>query len=516
MRRFVWLPCPPILIRVFFGVMNFAVAFGPIATLAEKRDNSVHLAYDQVVENLDPYFNSVRIGVILGQHIWDTLIYRDPKTGEYKGQLATDWTWVDGKTLDFNLRQGVKFHDGSVFTAEDVVFTLNFVSKPENRSTTQANVNWIESAEKLDTYKVRIHLKRIFPAALEYLASPIVIHPHEYYARVGPKGMNEKPVGTGPFRVVEHNIGKSVLLERNPGYFKDSPKPQPAIGKLEVRFIPDRQTQMAEIMAGGLDFIMYVPQDQAEFLSANPAVRVVSGETMRIAFLQFATTEKSPIPELRDIRVRKAISYAIDRASIVKNIVGPGARVLFTQCFPAQFGCTDDGAPRYGFDPAKAKALLAEAGVSNLSLDFTVYREREQAEAIIGMLKAVGINANLRYLQYAAMRDQLRQSKAGFVYWTWGSFSINDVSASVPVYFGGEDDDVARDTHIQSLLREGDNSLEPEKRKAAYKKALMFIAENAYSIPLWSLPVNYVLAKDLNFIPYPDEIPRFWEVSWAH
>ena len=85
---------------------------------------------------------------------------------------------------------------------------------------------------------MRIVAKRPFPAAIEYLAGPVVIHPHEYYAKVGPKGMNEKPVGSGPYRVVEHAIGKYIRLERNPDYFKDSPKPQPKIDKVEIRFIP--------------------------------------------------------------------------------------------------------------------------------------------------------------------------------------------------------------------------------------------------------------------------------------
>jgi peptide/nickel transport system substrate-binding protein len=492
----------------------FATLPLPHGAYANSRDNIVRMGYDQVVENVDPYFNNVRIGIIIAQHVWDTLIYRDPKTNEYKGQLATSWKWIGDKTLDLDLRTGVKFHDGSDFTADDVVYTLNFVSKPENKSTTQANVNWIESAEKLDSYKVRIHLRRIFPAALEYLAGPVVIHPHEYYAKAGPKGMNEKPIGSGPFRVVEHRIGKSILLERNPNYFKDSPKPQPKLERLEIRFIPDRQTQTAEMMAGGLDFIMNVPLDQAQFLKASPELKVVSGETMRIAFLQFATVDNSPIPALRDIRVRKAISHAIDRAAIVKNIVGESARVLYTQCFPPQFGCTDEGAPRYDYNPAKAKALLAEAGVPNLTIEFAAYRDRDLAEAIIGMLKAVGINAKLQFMQYAAMRDQVRQSKAGFAFWTWGSFSVNDVSASIPVYFGGTDDDVVRDPEITALLREGDSSIEAAKRKEAYKKAFALIASKAYSVPLWSLPVNYVVANDLLFTAYPDEIPRFWEVSW--
>src|SRR3954454_1403436 len=161
--------------------------------LAGKRDQSVKFAYDQAPENVDPFFNNVRIGVIIGQHVWDTLVYRDPNTGEYKGQLATGWRQVDDKTLEFELRRGVKFHNGQDFTADDVVYTLNFVAKPENKVITQANVSWIDHAEKLDPYKVRVVTKQVFPAAIEYLAGPVVIHPHEYYEKVGPKGQNEKP-----------------------------------------------------------------------------------------------------------------------------------------------------------------------------------------------------------------------------------------------------------------------------------------------------------------------------------
>src|SRR3712207_4191997 len=135
--------------------------------VAGKRDNSVRFAYDQAPENVDPFFNNVRIGVIIGQHVWDTLIYRDPNSGEYKGQLATAWRQVDDRTLEFDLRQGVKFHNGEEFDADDVVYTLNFVSKPENKVVTQANVSWIGRAEKVDKYKVRLITKDVFPAAID-------------------------------------------------------------------------------------------------------------------------------------------------------------------------------------------------------------------------------------------------------------------------------------------------------------------------------------------------------------
>lgn len=500
-----------------------AVAAGLAAALvltstpaaAGKRDGVLKIAADQVPENIDPYFNNVRIGVIIAHHVWDHLIYRDPKTNEYKPSLATGWKWVDPKTLEFDLRQGVKFHNGEAFDADDVVHTLNFVSNPENKVITQNNVAWIANAEKLGQYKVRINLKKPFPAALEYLAGPVVMLPNEYYAKVGPKGMNEKPVGTGPYKVSEHQAGRLVRFERNAEYFKDSPRPQPTIQKIELRLIPDNNTQVAELMSGGLDWIYNVPPDQARQMRSVPTVKVASGETMRIVFLTLATRDGAPATPLRDLKVRQAIAHALDRTAMLNAVVGEGARVLHTQCFPTQFGCTDEGAPRYAYDPTKAKQLLAEAGHPNgFEIDFYAYRERHQTEAMIGYLRAVGIRANLRFMQYAAMRDALREGKAPFAHQTWGSFSVNDVSASTPVYFTFLADDVTRDAQVRDWLQSGDTSVDPAVRKDAYKKALLRIAEQAYSVPMYSLPVYYAFTPDLDFTPYPDEMPRFWEAKW--
>ena len=482
---------------------------------AGAKDNSIRMAADQVPESIDAYYNNVRIGVILAHHIWDHLVYRDPKTNQYKPSLATAWRWVDDRTLEFDLRKGVKFHNGEPFDADDVVYTLNFVSKPENKSTTQQNVNWIAEAVKVDQYKVRIKLRKAFPAALEYLAGPVVMYPNEYYAKVGPKGMSEKPVGSGPYKVVEHQPGRLVRMQRNAEYFKESPRPQPTVERLELRLIPDRNTQIAELMAGGLDWIYNVPPDQAQQLKTVPTLAVSSGETMRIVWLSLASHDKTPVPQFKDIRVRRAFNHAIDRQAMLKTVVGEGARVLHTMCFPSQFGCTDEGAMRYAYDPAKAKALLAEAGFPNgFKVDIYGYRERQQIEAMIGYLRAVGIKANLRFMQYAAMRDALRESKAALAYQTWGSFSVNDVSASTPVYFKFEADDVTRDQQVRELLDAGDNSIKPAVREVAYKNALQRIAEQAYIVPLYSLPVYYAYAKGLEFRPYPDELPRFWEARW--
>jgi peptide/nickel transport system substrate-binding protein len=497
------------------GLAALTVLASLMPAQAQKAQNSIRFAYDQVPENIDPFFNNVRIGVIIGQHVWDTLIYRDPSTGEYKGQLATAWRWIDDKTLEFDLREGIKFHNGEAFDADDVVYTLNFVSKPENKVVTQNNVDWIESAEKLSPTKVRIKLKRTFPAAIEYLAGPIVMHPNEYYAKVGPQGMNTAAVGTGPYRVVEHSVGKFLRLQRNPEYFKDSPKPQPKVERIEIRFIPDRQTQLAEMLAGGLDLIMNVPPDQAAQLKAAPHLDVKSGETMRIVFLNLNTLDGGPNPQLKDVRVRRAISMAIDRETMVKQLVGEGGRVLNVICFPGQFGCSDEKAPKFKYDVAEARKLMAEAGLANgFDIDLWAYRERPQSEAIVNYLRAIGIRANLRFMQYAALREQVRANKVALAHQTWGSFSVNDVSASTPVYFKFLPDDINRDPEVRDLLEKGDTSVDPAARKAAYASALGLIQERALGVPLYSLVTFYVMGKGLDMKTYADEMPRLWEVSW--
>ena len=503
--------------RMRFALAAAASALAMVSApaMATKKDNTVRFAYDQVLENIDPYFNNVRLGVIMSHAIWDTLIYRDPVTNEYKPQLATSWKWIDDKTLEMELRQGVKFHNGEEFDADDVVFTLNFVADPANKVTAQQNVNWIAKAEKLDKYKVRLITKRPFPAAIEYLTGPIAMHPNEYYAKVGQKGMSEKPVGTGPYKVVENVIGKSIKLERHADYWAASQKPKASIEKLEVRMIPDRQTQVAEMLSGGLDLIMNVPVEQAEQLKTVPHLGVKSGATMRIVFIAMNVLPDGPSAPLRDLRVRQAINHAIDRDTMAKQLVGEGVIPINTICFPTQLGCTDEGTKRYPYDPAKAKALLAEAGFKDgLEIDLFGYRDRSQTEAMVNYLRAVGIKANLKFMQYAAMRDLNRANKVAMSHQTWGSYSLNDISASVSVYFKGIDDDSVKDKEIIALIEKGDTTVDTAARKDSYKKALGLIADRAYAVPLYALTTYYIAAKDLDFKAYPDELPRFWEMKW--
>jgi len=144
---------------------------------AGKSDDTLNVAIDRELESIDNYYNTAREGIVISRMVWDALLYRDPKTNEYLPNLATAYKWVDSKTLEFDLRKGVKFHNGEKFDADDVVFTLNYIADPKNGAKPARNVNWWQKAEKLGDYKVRLNLKKEFPAALEFLSGPLVIYP---------------------------------------------------------------------------------------------------------------------------------------------------------------------------------------------------------------------------------------------------------------------------------------------------------------------------------------------------
>lgn len=493
-----------------------AIAGVPHTAVAGKSNDTLIYASDSEPENVSPYHNNLREGVIIARHVFDNLIYRDPATGKYMPQLATGWTWTDPQTLDLTIRKGVTFHNGDPLTADDVVFTLNYAVSPEAKVITKQNVGWIKSAEKIGEDKVRIHLVGPFPAAIEYLAGPVPIYPANYFKKIGLDGFAKAPIGSGPYKVTAVTLGKGVTMEKNTNYWKDSPLGRPSIGKVVFRVIPDAETRLAELMTGGVDWIWRVPQDQATQLKSAPNVTVLSAETMRVGFLQFDALGQSPsAAPFKDARVRQAVAYAIDRKSMLDNLVGGRARIMHSACFIDQFGCTNKGVPRYDYNPAKAKELLKQAGYPNgFKTDIYAYREREYAEAAIGYLRAVGIDARLNYLKYAAMRDAHRAGKTPITFQTWGSFSVADASAFTGVWFKGDADDSSRDAEVSSLLKDADTSVDTDKRLKTYQEALKVIAEKAYLFPLFSYPANYAFTSDLTFTAQPDELPRFYEARW--
>jgi peptide/nickel transport system substrate-binding protein len=496
-------------------VLLIAAVWLATPAFAGKKDDVLNIAWEKELETLNLYYQTAREGVILGRHIFDRLIYRDPMSGEYKGCLAKTFKWVDGLTLEFELREGITFHNGEKFDANDVVFTLNHMSNPANKVKVYQYVGWIKSAEKIGPYKVRVHLKAPTPAAFEFLAGPVMIYPDEYYQKVGMKEFGVAPIGTGPYKVVKVTPGKEIVMKKNENYFKDSPKGQPSIGTIRQRTIPEVNTKIAELITGGLDWIWQIPKDQAQKLAQMPNINVVAAETMRVGFLYFLLDKPAVKTPFTDIRVRQAVAYAIDREAIVKNLVGGDSKVVYTTCYPKQFGCTDEGVTKYEYNPEKAKKLLAEAGYPNgIDVDLYAYRDRPYAEAVVNYLRESGIRAKLQYMQYSALRELGRARKVPLAFWTWGSNSVYDISAFVGNWYKGTGDDVIRDQEVIQWLTKGDTSIDPEVRKANYKKALQKITAQAYSVPLFTWVANYAYSKELDFRAWSDEIPRFYMSKW--
>ena len=511
----LWEPMKPLLNSLLVtSALALAIGMTAGSAKADKANNTLKVAFTKELESVDSYFNSAREGVILQHSVWDGLLFRDQETGEYKGNLATSWKWIDDTTLEFKLREGVKFHNGEAFDADDVVYTVNFVANPKSGVVTQSNVSWMKEARKVDKYTVQIVTKGPFPTALEYLAGPVSIYPNEYYAQVGPAGMGLKPVGTGPYAVDSVEPGKHFVLKKYDGYH-DSPKGKASVGTIDIRTIPDVNTQLMELMSGGLDFFWGVPSDQAANLAATDRFKVINETTMRVGYLELDAIGRSGADNpLTKLAVRRAINHAIDRKAMVDNLLNGHSKVVNSACFPSQFGCEQD-VTVYDYDPKKAKALLAEAGYPNgLTIDFYAYRDREYAEAIASYLSQVGIKTNFKFLQYSALRDLRTKGQTPLSFQTWGSYSVNDVSAMTSQFFKFGGEDYARDEEVRDWLQAADTSIDPAKRKELYSKALKKIADKAYWVPLFSFNVNYVLTKEVDFKPSPDEVVRFFQVTW--
>jgi peptide/nickel transport system substrate-binding protein len=157
---------------------------------------------------------------------------------------------------------------------------------------------------------------------------------------------------------------------------------------------------------------------------------------------------------------------------------------------------------------------LAEAGFAGgFDIDLYAWRDRNQTEAIMGYLGAVGIRARMRFLQFPAVRAAVRSGRAPLTHSSLNAF-LGDVSTTVSLFHNFSPDDVNRDPELRRLLQEGNSAMDPEARKAAYRKAFALIAERAYVLPLYSVPGYYVSARDLEFKPYADNILRFWEMSY--
>lgn len=501
--------------RIVLGTLAVAAFATSASIYAGKVDNSLNVAFGATVTTLDSYREPGRDGLTLARLVYDSLLYKDQKTGEFKPELAASYKIVNDKTMDFEIRKDVKFHDGSTLTAEDVVYTLNLVSSKDYNARYQVAVDWIEKVEKTGENSVRLYMKRPFAPALEMLAGNLPIYPRAYYSKVGPEGMAVKPIGTGPYRVVEVVPGASMKFERFNDYFGGSPKGKPAIASINVRFIPEANTQYAELASGRVDWIYRVPVDAAEKLKRLPNVTVASNPILRFEYIAMNPSFNEGKSPLADMRVRKAISMALNRDPIRLAFRGPGTQLLKAACAPAQFGCAQDIAS-YAYDAKAAKELLTQAGHPNgISLPaVSAIQDAAINAAIAASLKESGIDVKITQATYASALSDWRAGKLPMFISTWGSYGIGDVALSTSQFFSGNADDLSKDQKVISLLKSADTATDRTFRQTRYREALQQIGEQAYWVPLWTFAINSAHHKDLQVTVNPDEFVPFYNASW--
>jgi peptide/nickel transport system substrate-binding protein len=329
---------------------------------AQQAADTLRITWRDALPNVDFYYNAQRTGFLLQLHVWDTLVYRDPDTFQLRPLLASAWKQVDETTIDFTLRSDIRFHNGDPFGADDVVYTINTVIA-DPYVAVPSNYQFLAGAEKLDATHVRVTLRRVFPAAMEYIAMVLPIWPKAYRRRVGAHQFSAAPIGTGPYRVTRVDAEQAIDLERFDGYFDDSPKGHPAIRAIAITEVADSAQEMDALLSGKADWIWDFPPEQLNVVANTPGLQAVIGDTMRVAYLNMdAAGRDSPTDPTTKLPVRQAIAMAIDRDSMVRQFMLGASRVIDTPCYPTQFGCDQGSAVHYDYDPAKARALLAQAG----------------------------------------------------------------------------------------------------------------------------------------------------------
>ena len=491
------------------------LAAGGRQAWSQQLADTLRVTWRDAIPDLDPYHNQLRTGLVLAHHLWDCLLDRDPETFQFRPLLATGWRQADDTTLEFDLRPGVRFHDGSAFGADDVVYTVQSVLA-DAALAVPGLFAWLDGAERTSEMQVRLKLRNPFPAALEYLAMALPILPHAYRERVGMEGFAQAPVGTGPYRLAAPDSKDQIALERFEDYFEDSPKGRPAIGRIAIHEVADADAEFTDLLADRADWIWQIGPDRFDAIAHQPGLQALRGESMRLGYLSLDAAGRSdPDSPLTRLKVRRAVCHALDRTAIAGRLGGVAPRVPDTPCFPTQFGCDAKAAARYPYDPARARALLAEAGYPDgFATDLVSYVLTDDGQAVRGYLQAVGIAARLVQLPTGEALARAAAGQAPMFLGTWGSYSINDAAAILPQFFGGGPLDYARVPALQKLIAQAGTSGDADQRRALYGEAIRLATSLALWLPTHTYAATYGVSRALNFRPFADELPRFYLSSW--
>ena len=380
------------------SVLLMPILLLPVESRAQASGGTLTYAAGADPDNLDPANAESNPAEAVNRMMYENLVRFDEKLKLVPG-LATKWEQSkDGLTWTFFLRKGVKFHDGTPFNAEAAKAFFDRMIGPEKPLKAGLYAPIVNSAEVVDDTTVKVRLKAPFAFFLNNLA-------HSASGIVSPaalktygKDISRRAVGTGPFKFVEWIHGDHLTMVRNDEYWGGKPR----LDKIIVKTVKEDSARVMMLQSGDAQLIVRIPSEDIPRLEKDPNIKLDSTETLRVLFLGINCYKKP----YSDVRVREALSYAIDKESIVKNIYQGRALVASNLVTPLTTGHIPlKGNP---YDPEKAKKLLAEAGYpqgfkAKLWSPMGRYpKDFEMAQALQQQLNKVGVDCTLDTMEWAA------------------------------------------------------------------------------------------------------------------
>ncbi len=439
-------------------------------------------------------------------YLFDTLVFRETDN-TYKPYLAESWqTADDGKSITFKLRKGVTFHDGSPLNAAAVVFTFERFKKSGSKSPIYSGIADMASVVGVDDMTVRFSFDKPSATFLGTLSQPYAAILSPGAVQTAGADMGRKPVGTGLFKLEEWKPGVSITLARNPAYAWAPPsaknKGAAKVDRLVFQVIPDANTQLAALQSGQVD-VMFI-NDPAHFqkLEADPSIKVQRETLDSLIYLGYNCAR----PPFNEVKVRQALSYAVNKAEIIKLALGGLGEAANTLLPPTLAGYNADLAKfGQGYDPAKSKALLREAGFIQAAdgswerggkrLGGTLLTSTRAPNDVIAtvlqsQLKAVGVTVEIQQLDSAAVMKATTDGTFDLLLWRydWNDpdvlnmyLSTSRIKQTNRAWYSNPQAD--------ALLESGAREMDPKKRGQIYYDAQKLLLTESPWQPLY-IPVE--------------------------
>lgn len=428
--------------------------------------------------------------------------------GDIAPDLATSWEISeDGRSYTFVLREGVTFHNGEAFTADDVVATWEF-GKDESNDYAEQFSN-VSEVEVIDPYTVRIVTADPDPLFLSRLVDNWGIIPGDYVREVGLDAFAAAPIGTGPFQLVERISGDRIVHEANPNYWEEG---YPKLERITFRIIPDASTRVAAVQAGDIHIANRLNAEEADLLRDASGVSVLSYGNDRVYYVAFKNIGNGVGTPLEHVKVRQALNYAVNRPGIVQAFFNGEAELVAGFTISSNLGYDDSIAP-YPYDVAKAKELMAEAGYADgfaltMGCPADYYPSGNEVCLQVGRdLAQVGVNVDVEYLTSSTFWSEPNYGATGPIFLDSWSSSVGEAlprleGAMTP----GATYNAWEDATIVDYVERISTTVDRDARAALYVELQQYMKDNPPFIYMYALNIFEGVRDEVQgYVPHPAE-----------